>query len=1544
MTSGESAPSRPADRAVEDGRVAPERTLLEEVLDQHAEIERLLGQIREADWPELGGLLGRLRGLAERHLQQEEEGGVLEIIGAGPGGAGAAARLEEEHQKIRAGLHGLEGHSPRDSDGARPGAMREIRALVDLMLEHEARESSLLHEAGAAENAPRSGAEAPRSRALAVNLRRTAVNVVVPGPQRVLLELTEHLHGVHEGTKALLHEVNHQYVGWLETLGELHRRAMGDFAYYLEQERAAEAIDVFCRLYEKALDESSPQALKEASLRRYLQYLVKLAAESGDRLSEIEASLTLAVNLLDQRFHQDAELAVAASPGLRRLMTALQASEAARGSDAARRCREVLAGVLALVQRRWLDRRDAEQWWREIAEAPPSALPPAAVKAISHAHLRSNLARIEVARDAPPDAAFSTLLEIPDASRMERRYLDAAPCVESPDQETWRNCVRQVRWLIRVLSEETLVGVHEEALAEIHRSCVNALREADARVVGPLVSEVFETLRSSGLSESPSALTLISRLGTEALSAQDPEWTEAFVEQLLDWDFAYPSFRGFSDEWAPRVNPAHVGAIRAFLSLIEADPEGTRSLVAGLVVHLTLGGVFLADTDLFQRDVSKLLRASLDPIYHPVKHLLRLLPVYFNEIGAEGELREVSSRIDEIEGRGDPLCHFLRKQCHVESNPELLGLIEATAHFWATGSRECLRPYVPPGLYDALEGDDPDYAGMRGVFSDLVQRTEPLEDLFALDQDAIEVRLVESAAGEEIDREKARLLFRLRELIGRKYEIHHDDVIERLRSFRHLPAEPVGELADALDREDLEAALDTALDLLGRLKDFILSDELGEANEQIYRKRHIAVGIPSLYGSYHEDKFEAVGLSFRLESLTSALFERMLAGADLHWMSRDALERVLGWLRLFRRALRIDGCRTRGLSSGIALLERAVAAESTDIEQFVNIFQALTRSVEQVIRIRFLDVYDYALDRILPRMLERGILESHEGETAEETRLKISERFLRDVIAKSFGLQQLDRLLGLALRSLMRARDSLEPEAAALLIRYDARHICVFIDAHPATQDGAFNLGNKGYQLRRLAGYGLPIPHGFILSTEIFRCRAVILACPELAASVRDTVRQQVRRIERLTGCGFGEPSNPLMLSVRSGTPVSMPGMLDTFLNVGMSEDIAEGFARRTGHAWAAWDAYRRFLQFFGMALGVDRGLFDDLMRDAKQRRSVEKKAEFAPDQMRDLALAYRQLVSDHGISVPEDPFDQLIACVDLVLRSWDSEKARLYREEAQIAKTWGTAVAVQNMVYGNLHSKSGTGVVMTYHPHGRSGVVGLRGDFVVQSQGEDVVGGLVETFPIRADERAAPMSLERDFPRIYAALAGHAHLLVHDQAMFHQEIEFTFESADPADLFVLQTRDAVMASVTSMPAFVPGDSLDEARLATGIGAGGGALSGRVAHSAADLELLRRRHPDEPIILLRPDTVPDDVPLVLRSDGMVTALGGATSHAALVAQRLGRTCVVGCRQLDVHHREGRSRIAGHLFETGDFISINGTDGSIYVGRHPTTMVRRERLL
>jgi|GEM_PF-25095 len=1522
----------------------------EEVFDEHVELRDILTELMETrDRGLLSQLLGKLFERLQTHFENEErdEDMVRTIAEAQPKHRAKNAELIAEHPGILATV--LELIDRVDADDGLPAdeIIREVGLILERLNAHDARETELLRQITSMDSSAARRARQTHSKALEVNLRRTAVNVVIPEEQKVLLDVTREYAGVYENTKKLLWEINHRYIGWEQTIDDLHRRAMGDFSHHIEHERAPEAIGVLCELYVRAAEAASPAELGETAIRKFQYYLEKLTHEAGDRLTSLLPVLDHTIERLQQLFLDSPRLGAIASPRLKRFSAALLgASEAAAAT--AERSLELLAAALRQTYSQWLEQPDPEIWWREQTGADDDAEIPVRLRQVTHAHLRECRARLESLTDRPLRQSADELLGLPDDAQIERGILDAAACVAMPESEGWQNRLARIHWLIRVLSVAALGAVHQQALSEISHSYTDVLRSADRERLEQVIRETFAGLRRSRLAESQTTLDLISKIGLEVLATGDPEWFDVVVDEILDWDFPGPDFSGFTDDWQVQVNPAHLRAIRTYLSLIEGDPEFARPLIAALVVHLKIGGVFIADTDLFQKDISRLLNSEIGPAYNQIKHLLKIFPVYFNDIGAEGELRDVSSHLDEIRGRKDPLCHFLRKQCHVESNPLLVRVTHEVARYFATGDREGLRSYVPASLYERLDITNPEHAGLHAVFSELT-RDDDIDALFGLDPSEVLIRLAGMSEGSAIDREKAGLLFQLRQLIGRKYEIDHRDLLERMSAENVVSSEQVESLRVALEDSRIESALEILLDILEHLQSIAMSEEKTEGYEDVYRKRHIAAGIPSMYGRYREEKFEAIGLSFRIESMAKALFDRLISEQSFEFVTRNTLMKFSRWLKLILRALRVDGFRGRGLATGTDMLDQALHAEGLRVDQYINILQLLSRSMENQIRIRFLDVYEDVLERILLRMFERGSLELEAGADPHEKVLTISEMFFRDLIAQSFGMQQLDNLLGRVLRGMVHWRERLDRTTLSLLMTYDDERAFVEIGPEMGPNDGAIYLGNKGYAIKRLAHDGIPVPDGFILTTEIFRCRDAMRRCAELEREVRSKILEQVGRLERLSGHRFGDPDNPLLLSVRSGSAISMPGILDTFLNVGINPEVAAGFARRTGSSWAAWDAYRRFVQSWGMAHGIERDPFDGLMRRNKRTFGVAKKSDMTPDQMRELALQYRNFVFERGVRIAEEPYEQLAIAIDLVLASWHSATAQSYRSAVQIAEEWGTAVVVQSMVYGNLNDRSGTGVALTCDPRHAMGSVRLYGDFIVQGQGDDVVSGLVETFPISERQRLgkaenANFSLEKDFPQVYEALSAHAHSLIHDHGMFHQEIEFTFESDEPSGLFILQTRDAVISQSTMVPAFVPGEELERAKVANGIGVAGGALSGRVAHTAADIEEIRLRYPEDAILLLRPDTVPDDIPLILKADGMVTAIGGATSHAALVAQRLGRTCVVGCRQLEVNDERNQSELAGRTIATGDFISINGSDGSVYLGKHPSTIVRRQRLV
>jgi len=502
-------------------------------------------------------------------------------------------------------------------------------------------------------------------------------------------------------------------------------------------------------------------------------------------------------------------------------------------------------------------------------------------------------------------------------------------------------------------------------------------------------------------------------------------------------------------------------------------------------------------------------------------------------------------------------------------------------------------------------------------------------------------------------------------------------------------------------------------------------------------------------------------------------------------------------------------------------------------------------------------------------------------------------------------------------------------------------------------------LGGKGANLAEMTRIGLPVPPGFTITTEVCNYYASTGGFPE---GTDEQVRAALQALERDTGKSFGHASDPLLVSVRSGARASMPGMMDTILNLGLNDETVLGVIQATSNPRFAYDCYRRFVAMYGdVVLGCkpesedERDPFEEILEAAKERKGIKDDTDLNADDLKALVAAFKAAVKERtGNDFPDDPMEQLWGAIAAVFRSWTNDRAVAYRRLYGIPDDWGTAVNVQTMVYGNTGDESGTGVAFTRDP--ATGEDVFYGEFLVNAQGEDVVAGVRTPRPVR--------ELEDAFPDVYRQLLEVRKTLEHELRDM-QDFEFTVEHGR---LFMLQTRNGKRTGLAAIRIAVelceagmitPEEALmrvepeqlnqllrpvfsrqsrDEAVrqgrvLAKGLAAGPGAATGVVAFNAGDAEAWKAE--GKQVLLVRVETSPDDIRGMTVSEGILTARGGMTSHAALVARQMGKVCVVGCEALDIDYKERVIRADGRVVNEGDWLSIDGFTGEVIVGQLET---------
>ena len=493
-------------------------------------------------------------------------------------------------------------------------------------------------------------------------------------------------------------------------------------------------------------------------------------------------------------------------------------------------------------------------------------------------------------------------------------------------------------------------------------------------------------------------------------------------------------------------------------------------------------------------------------------------------------------------------------------------------------------------------------------------------------------------------------------------------------------------------------------------------------------------------------------------------------------------------------------------------------------------------------------------------------------------------------------------------------------------------------------------LGGKGANLAEMTNIGLPVPQGFTISTEA--CTKYYEDGRKINADIQAEIMQYVDKLEAITGKKFGDLENPLLVSVRSGARASMPGMMDTILNLGLNEDVVGVMAAKSGNPRWAWDCYRRFIQMYSdVVMEVGKKYFEALIDQMKEKKGVTQDVELTAEDLKELASQFKaEYKAKLGVDFPTDPKEQLMGAIQAVFRSWDNPRANVYRRENDIPYSWGTAVNVQSMAFGNMGDDCGTGVAFTRNP--ATGEKKLFGEFLTNAQGEDVVAGVRTPMPISEMAEKFPEAFAQ-FTKVCQILESHYHDM--------QDMEFTVEAGK---LYMLQTRNGKRTAPAALK--IACDLVDEGMIdekqavamieprtldtllhpqfdakalkaaqpvGRALAASPGAACGKIVFTAEDAKAWADR--GEKVVLVRLETSPEDIEGMMAAQGILTVRGGMTSHAAVVARGMGRCCVSGCTEIAMDEENKQFTLAGKTYHEGDYLSLDGSTGCIYDGQIPT---------
>ena len=727
------------------------------------------------------------------------------------------------------------------------------------------------------------------SDALKANLRETSGEVVISSSYAPLQEIVSRFQGLSVKLQALLYEISHPFRNWKLIIPELRAFTLKNLNHYREHEQGPEAFTLFTGIFFEALRESSKnEKLVLKIMEALLAYCDKMIqtmdveamfvyeqafSQFFSRLNDLDTMEPQVMMAMVQGHHPVRKIAIR--------MIELRRRQPERPFSL-RALALLMRAILFRNYEYWMSEEDPLPWFeKQCGDACREWTGLEFLEAISHRRIRDHQAILEtVELEGDCLAGLETVVTLPSHMDIVRFYREIpAKMVADSTGETEAHFVenRKLLFLFRIMDTKGLSLIHEETLREINRSLVQLIRKQTFEEIEQFFITTFQLLKANVRRYPHTSLQCIQVIGNEVFKRGNSRLVEAFLWEAVRFGFQYANVRGVDEDWQPIANPAHLTNIRVWLNLIQQEPKWCSTLFSALIINIRLSGTCVRDTDLFQRDITDLLNHPIGPIYNLAKQFTKLMPVFFNEIGAEGELRDVSTELDEIHKRQDLLIHFLRKQAHVESNNLIVGFIEAIFAFWITLDTSYLLEYLPVEVLRQIEvtGTFVDEQHLLATRIRNELRFTRMDHILAWTDEEREQFL---DLQKDVSHEERRAFF----APGQDVQASPSQVqSESARGRNPAPAcHPVrvsgtGPSARRPRGDDPVRCLEALLDELEHLQEIILSQEKFEPREEIYYKRHIAVDIPSVYGRYSERKFDALGLTFRLENLANVYLERL---------------------------------------------------------------------------------------------------------------------------------------------------------------------------------------------------------------------------------------------------------------------------------------------------------------------------------------------------------------------------------------------------------------------------------------------------------------------------------------------------------------------------------------------------------------------------------------------------------------------------------------------------------------------------------------------